>query len=1015
MQANQPLTGKSRLLVATTLLFLLQNSGLAQVASPATPPPDNAAPAPQVEKKDKDASEQPIRLSPFEVDASKDYGYRANNTLAGTRINTDLRDLAGPISVVTKEFMDDVGATSANDLLTYMVGAEGTRDFQANTPELGRTGDNAAQDPNASTRGRGLSPFDVTRNYFYSLTEQPLTTLSSGTSVGFDAYNLDSVTISRGPNSVLAGLGSPAGIINYSPQEAMLGKDATELTARYGSYGDKRATFNTNIGSVSDVVAFRFAGEWSDKGFRQQPAWDKDRRLYFATTYHPFKNTTIHASFENVDIRQALPNTFTPEDDITQWLQLGKPSSPAQGVGAPFLFNGGPNSGPNVYYNPDGSIIGAYNNSGQYTFLQQNLSNVGIWSPIRFANNQYGDWDRLNTEGTREHNKLRTFEFSIDQGLAPGLNLNLAFLHEHMFSDQLQLGRPDYVADQIDVNATLPWGAPNPNFGHTYMYFAGLDNKQTTNSGNRVARGTVTYDLDLTKYNRWLGRYRLTGFLEQRQTEQDFIDYNAATSGSSTAVGGGPGVISYTGGSAANGYFTTAVAQVPSLANNQPYTNNDGTMGTLSEVYQLKEEDKHLVKLSTSAVVLQAYLLDDLVVPMVGIRRDSDDSAFADQSGGLAGDYPDLVNVSATTKTYGVVVHGPQLGSANLKWLSVFYTKSQNFIPNAGSIDLLGNATPDPTGESKDYGVSFDLFDGKLNAKLDWWKTSAINGPAPSVNFPLVQWSLPFILLSNNNANGMGAFADLAKQAGVANYTTGLAPGITTGEQALANAYTQSNVANGLEFEITYNVNKNWRIYGSVTKTESISTNIAPALTTFINERVAYWQANGLWNGPYTTKQDWSGQPETGQQVFNNDVLGPFIAYQASSGQPAQQLHRWKESLVTNYSFTDGPLNGFNFGTGLRFLDATVIGNPAIYNSSGAVVGLDLDHPYTAPAQVDVDAWIGYTMRLEKKYILSFQLRGMNLQTGGGYMPVNANSDGTHQLFTIVQPRTFYFTAKVDF
>jgi hypothetical protein len=450
------------------------------------------------------------------------------------------------------------------------------------------------------------------------------------------------------------------------------------------------------------------------------------------------------------------------------------------------------------------------------------------------------------------------------------------------------------------------------------------------------------------------------------------------------------------------------------LANGIPYTNNDGTMTTLTEVYSLKEEDKALTKLNTSAFVLQAYLLNDLVVPMFGIRKDSDDAGFSD--GIPAGPYPSLANVSADTKTYGVVVHGPDMGGVNLKWLSVFWNKSQNFIPNAGSIDLLGNATPDPTGDSKDYGISFDLFEGKLNAKIDWWKTSANNGPAPSVNFPLVQWSIPFITLVNNNANGIGAFADLAQQAGVANYTSGLAPGITTGDPALANAYTQSNVANGIEFELTYNVTRNWSIYGTVTKTESVASNIAPALTTFINQHIAYWQANGLWNGPYTTKQDWSGQPETGQQVFNDDVLAPFINYQASSGQPAQQLHKWKESLVTNYTFTDGPAKGINIGGALRFLDATVIGNPAIYNSAGSVIGLDLDHPYTSPAQVNVDAWIGWTTKIKiNNSVVSFQLRGENLQTSGGYMPVNANSDGTHQLFTIVQPRTFYFTTKIDF
>jgi outer membrane receptor protein involved in Fe transport len=183
----------------------------------------------------------------------------------------------------------------------------------------------------------------------------------------------------------------------------------------------------------------------------------------------------------------------------------------------------------------------------------------------------------------------------------------------------------------------------------------------------------------------------------------------------------------------------------------------------------------------------------------------------------------------------------------------------------------------------------------------------------------------------NNNANGMGAYADLARQVGFTSYSSGLAPGITTGDAQLANAYTSSQQSKGMEFELTYNVTKNWRVFGTVTREQAEESNIAPSLTTFINQRVAYWQANGLWNGPTTTKQDWCGCPETGQQVFENDVLGPFVAYQSASGTPSQQLHKWKATLVTNYTFDKGIAKGFGLGTGIRYFDKTIIGNPAIH------------------------------------------------------------------------------------
>ena len=50
-------------------------------------------------------------LSPFTVEGGADAGYRATSTLAGTRIRTDLRDVGSAISVVTAEFLSDMGAT----------------------------------------------------------------------------------------------------------------------------------------------------------------------------------------------------------------------------------------------------------------------------------------------------------------------------------------------------------------------------------------------------------------------------------------------------------------------------------------------------------------------------------------------------------------------------------------------------------------------------------------------------------------------------------------------------------------------------------------------------------------------------------------------------------------------------------------------------------------------------------------------------------------------------------------
>ena len=54
----------------------------------------------QEEDTSSNSADQVFELSPFEVDGSKDVGYRAANTLAGSRLNTSLEDVSAVIDVL---------------------------------------------------------------------------------------------------------------------------------------------------------------------------------------------------------------------------------------------------------------------------------------------------------------------------------------------------------------------------------------------------------------------------------------------------------------------------------------------------------------------------------------------------------------------------------------------------------------------------------------------------------------------------------------------------------------------------------------------------------------------------------------------------------------------------------------------------------------------------------------------------------------------------------------------------
>ena len=68
--------------------------------------------------------EEVFELTPFTVQEDEQNGYQATSTLAGSRLNTPLRDIGQSISVLTEEFFDDTGATDAETALSYVMSAE---------------------------------------------------------------------------------------------------------------------------------------------------------------------------------------------------------------------------------------------------------------------------------------------------------------------------------------------------------------------------------------------------------------------------------------------------------------------------------------------------------------------------------------------------------------------------------------------------------------------------------------------------------------------------------------------------------------------------------------------------------------------------------------------------------------------------------------------------------------------------------------------------------------------------
>ncbi|MBT5168555.1 MAG: TonB-dependent receptor, partial [Opitutales bacterium] len=221
-----------------------------------------------------EADQEIFELSPFTVDASDDTGYQATSTLAGTRIKTNLKDLGSSISVITSQFLEDTGATDAGSLLSYTSNTE-VGGNQGNFSGAGDVDDgryiprDQRTNPQLNQRIRGLGRADLTRGFFL-------------TDIAFDSYNTDRVTVSRGPNSLLFGIGSPGGVINNGTKKAVQGENFGEASIRLDNYGSVRSVLDLNRNLVDGRVALRLALLNDDAEFKQKPTWNRDERIYAA-------------------------------------------------------------------------------------------------------------------------------------------------------------------------------------------------------------------------------------------------------------------------------------------------------------------------------------------------------------------------------------------------------------------------------------------------------------------------------------------------------------------------------------------------------------------------------------------------------------------------------------------------------------------------------------------------------------------------------------------------------------
>lgn len=211
-------------------LVLLSLLG-ANALSAQTAPPAAARPA----------GDDTVVLSPFSVSTDKDVGYRATNSIAGTRTNTPIKDIPLNIHVFTKDLYDDLLITNQVDLERYNASlVNGGADVHSDNP--------IQQAYNAFlfrgfVQNWGLR--DGIREY------DPV-----------DTQGLARVEVVKGPAAPLYGLAYPGGIMNNVTKEVDFARNFTSIRLTAQSEGEYRGALDANYsGKVAGGnMGIRFNG-----------------------------------------------------------------------------------------------------------------------------------------------------------------------------------------------------------------------------------------------------------------------------------------------------------------------------------------------------------------------------------------------------------------------------------------------------------------------------------------------------------------------------------------------------------------------------------------------------------------------------------------------------------------------------------------------------------------------------------------------------------------------------------
>jgi len=988
------------------LFFGSSFTGFAQLAP--TPAAPSAPAAPIV-------SSEIVELSPFTVNAVADKGYRAENTLAGSRLNTSLRDTPASVSVFTEKFLEDIGSNQIEDFIGYTVGAT-----------LAVQDSNAAPNANAAINGQSLvRGIDIRGigsslglDYFKSITPN-------------DGYRIGRYDESRGPNGILFGISSAGGLLNQSSILAQTNRNSGRISYEtgHGAVSAKRWEIRANQVVVPKRLAFAVSAvDQQNSGWRKPDYQDK-RRLFGTLTFTPNDRITLRVSGErgnefgsrvapypifdgalawldNRNARGVAAVTFVPNNAAT--------ATPAQlAVGVVARNQGLSAAVPGIRRFVQIANDGAFFNSAG-TLLTGSYENPAVRSPngepgssgatLSINDPRYIPYG-LNSGGPgmyRDQN-FHNYTVSLDWRLTKRLNLNFSHNYQHTdLQSPVITGTNPLLSG--DANTLQGVGGPaNPYAGRLYLDASWINGDHS--ASYRESRVSLAYDLE-PKW-KWLGTHRVA-VMASRSKDVDRYNsrvwgllgapFNAAADNQSNRIT----QRLYLDESNPSSFQAPDWRALPSTARVGAATYEtgwiDGAAGT-NNSYATQESDARLA-------VVQSHFFKRRLVATFGYRVDSADitsyafgldpvlkSSVVDYNRSNA----TVNSVRGITRSQGAVVHVTS-------WASLIANWSTNIgIPTFTNKVLPYGLIPSPSkGNGSDYGISLDLLESRLSMRAVYFETDSTgNTGSGGIDARYNQRNIRIADALQGQLVGPGLSYTATEWAPIRGSIT-----------VPVSAAMFDQTSSGYEFTSVANPTRNWRITATYSYTDRIRQNSSgadaipwygytfdgkllvegvkqnPDASYMINPSaftatgtVAKW----LELAAKSPSADLTRLVTTGSNTAAAEILNMIRDINNDIEQNEQRwgLRPHKVSIFSAYDFTEGRLKGLTAGAGYRWRSPNIIGR---YADGSEIEGRAL---------TGVDLMLRYAHRVSRGRIrgtMTYQLNISNVFDRDGIIPQRFSS-----------------------